>query len=86
MHPSRCSFREKTTDAEPATIPATANASESVFGYDANLPMAWIAGIVLSISTLFHIYQYFKRRSIYFYLFLLGIFSGSLPRHSMELG
>jgi uncharacterized membrane protein YraQ (UPF0718 family) len=58
-----------------ATSNATAGSSttEAMFGYDPSMPMAWIAGIIFSVTTLVHIYQYFKHRSWYLYLMLLGV-------------
>ena len=61
------------------TVVATTNTTmagtgaENIFGYEPSMPMAWIGGIVFSLTALIHIYQYFKHRAWYFYLMMLGI-------------
>ena len=47
--------------------------AQAMFGYDASMPMAWIGGILFTISAITHIYQYVKHRAWYFYLMMLGI-------------
>ena len=47
--------------------------AENIFGYTPSMPMAWIGGIIFSLTALIHIYQYFKHRAWYFYLMMLGI-------------
>ena len=52
----------------------TSTSAEAMFGYSPSMPMAWIAGIVFTVSALVHTYQYFKHRAWYLYLMMLGIF------------
>ena len=44
------------------------------FGYDPSMPMAWIGGILFTISAIIHVIQYVRHRAFYLYLFLLGAF------------
>jgi hypothetical protein len=37
------------------------------------MPMAWIAGVIFSVTFLVHVYQYFKHKAFFLYLLLLGI-------------
>ncbi|MCJ1416414.1 hypothetical protein MMC32_002749 [Xylographa parallela] len=46
----------------------------AVFGYSPSMPMAWIGGVVFTLSALVHTFQYFKHRAWYLYLMMLGIF------------
>ena len=48
--------------------------ASAVFGYNPSMPMAWIGGVVFTLSALVHIFQYFKHRAWYLYLMMLGIF------------
>ncbi|KAI4147546.1 MAG: hypothetical protein LQ340_005506 [Diploschistes diacapsis] len=54
------------------TAPA-ATTSSSMFGYNASMPMAWIGGVIMSILFLVHLYQVFRYRGYYLYLFMFGI-------------
>ncbi|MCJ1476129.1 hypothetical protein MMC13_004794 [Lambiella insularis] len=51
----------------------TGTTSWAVYGYDLTMPLAWIGGIVFTLSALVHIFQYFKHRAWYLYLLMLGI-------------
>lgn len=65
------------TDYDSVTSTVAKMASD-MFSYDASLPMAWIGGVVFSLTALFHVFQYFKNRSFYLYLFMIGVFSKCL--------
>lgn len=52
----------------------TGTTSSAVFGYDPSMPMAWIGGVIFTLSALVHVFQYFKHHAWFLYLLMLGIF------------
>lgn len=56
-----------------------------IFGYTPSLAMAYFAGVLFSISALMHIFQYFKLRSHYLYLFMAGVLSMPISFYSLVL-
>jgi hypothetical protein len=77
-------FLSSASQKSPALIMASNSTSSSapstsneMFGYSPSLPMAWMGSILFTVSTLLHVFQYFKHRAFYLYLFLIGL--GSKP-------
>ena len=55
-----------------STVPIS-DVQTAFFGAGSSMPMAWIAGITISIMFMIHVLQYFRYKGYYLYLLMLGL-------------